>query len=132
MFQILLPVTSVLSLVWIGHRSLTILAALLKVTNVDFAVQPDLFAEAFHVCIPELPCVSLLQVCEVVCSFAIKDAVLEVTLVVACICPLVATMAIFLALFKMPYVLRPVRFPGLHSEAILAVVFPLTFELVAL
>jgi len=62
----------------------------------------------------------------------IKETVLEVTFIVAAVCPLVMTVALLFALHEFSLVARLVGVPRLHAMTLLTVVDPFTLVRVAL
>ena len=99
------PASNVLPLIRVSHRSMALLATFSKRADIYFAVIPDLSTLTVHVCIFELASVGLLQVCEVVDAFTLKNASDEAALIVTAIGPLVATMAILLTVSEQSCIL---------------------------
>ena len=99
------PASNVLPLIWVSHRSMALLTTFSERADVDLAVLPDLSALPVHICIFELASVCLLQICEVVDAFTLKDASDEAAFIVTAIGPLVATMAILLTVSEQSCIL---------------------------
>jgi len=101
-------------------------------TDVDSPIVELFPPLAFHVRILELTSVLLFHVSEEVSPVPIKETVLEVTFIVAAVCPLVMTVALLFALHEFSLVARLVGVPRLHAMTLLTVVDPFTLVRVAL
>ena len=102
---ILLPAAFVLFQIGVGHGTLTVLAPLLELALVGLSILPDFRAVSFHVGIPKVARIGLLQVGKIVGALALENALSKVALVVAAIGPSVLAKAVFLRVFELPDVL---------------------------
>lgn len=104
MLLILVPRTSILLLVRVGHGSIALLSPSNKESFISFAVLPNFGTEAMHVCVLEFTSVCLSKVCKVVYALSLKHSISKVALVVATISPFVPSLAILLAVLKTAFV----------------------------
>ena len=125
MLLIILPGSNILVAVCEDHSALATLQSTFEVSSVALAVLVGELAFALEYILFEVALVCSFEICEVVHTVPREHTVIEVTVVVAAIGPLVATLAYFLAFHVLATELDLSKLPSFFSKSMLVVVDPL-------
>lgn len=126
MLLIILPSSNILVTVCKDHSALTTLQSSFEVTSVALAVLVSELAFAFEYIFFKVTLVSSFKICEVVHTVTGEHTVIEVTIVVAAIGPLIATLTYFLAFHVLTTEFDLSELPSFFTKSMLVVVNPLT------
>jgi hypothetical protein len=124
--HVVLPRANVLVAIRVYESALPTLVTLLKVACVNSVLLSHLSFTVKHV-IFELTDVGSLRVSEKVGSLSWEAAINEHAIVVAAVRPLVATFAIFCAIYILTLEFYLTKLPSLFSKTVLAIIKPVAF-----
>jgi hypothetical protein len=113
--QVIFPLTSVLFLSWNCKSALSFLLSINKFTHVLSPISPNFLTLSRGDTFYKLTVVCLLLIREVVLSLAMENTILKITLVVASVCPIESSFAVFFTLNERAHKLHSAICPSFDS-----------------